>query len=56
MTPDQQDMNHAARRAVEDNARHSSDSLFELLCRWFPEATDEQVEQAVEHGLYGGNA
>ena len=36
-----------AREAVYMNARHSRDSLFELLGKWHPEATDEQIEAAV---------
>lgn len=50
---DQDDINHAARRAVQDNARHSAETLWALLDRWFPDATNEQLNEAVEHGLYG---
>ena len=40
-----------ARRAVDDNARHSHDSLFALLGKWYHEATDEQIEAVVSQVL-----
>lgn len=41
------DMLRSARRAVEDNARHSTDSLYMLLADWFPQASDELLEEVV---------
>lgn len=38
----------AARKAVEDEVRHTHESLFMLLAQWFPEASDEELEEAVE--------
>jgi hypothetical protein len=42
-----QDMLNCAKRAVQDNVRHSSDSLWELLADGFPEASDEQLDYVV---------
>jgi hypothetical protein len=41
----------AAHKAVYENVRHSSETLYELLSKWFPEATDEQISAAVEAAL-----
>lgn len=40
-----------ARRAVDDNARHSYCSLYQLLAKWHHDATDEQIEDAVTQVL-----
>ena len=45
------EMTVRACRAVEDNARHSHCSLFELLAKEFPEATDEDIEEAADRAL-----
>lgn len=44
-------LERAARNAVADNVRHSHESLFMLLAKWFPEATDEELAAAVEDVL-----
>lgn len=52
MTPDElQDMRNRAARAVEDQPRHDSDSLFNLLMREFPAATDEELDEAISFAL-----
>jgi hypothetical protein len=48
---DAKEMAEAAKRAVSDNARHSRETLHALLCKWFPAATDEQIEAAVGDAL-----
>lgn len=44
----------AAEQAVEANARHSAESLRELLWKWFPQEPDSVIDAAVEAALYGG--
>jgi hypothetical protein len=41
----------AAFCAVQDNARHSEESLFELLAALYPEATEEQIDEAARSAL-----
>jgi hypothetical protein len=50
-TPLEAELLTDARRAVDDNVRHSRDSLFALLGKWHPEATDEQVQTVVSQVL-----
>lgn len=45
------DMLDAARELVADNLRMDADTLFDRLGRWFPEATDEEVEAVVKEVL-----
>ena len=45
------DLIKAAKQAVEENVRHSDDSLRELLWKWFPEASDEEIDEAVRYAL-----
>lgn len=45
------DLINRAIDAVQDNPRHSANSLFELLCREFPDATDNQIDAAIEAAL-----
>jgi hypothetical protein len=45
------DMRAAARRAVDDNPRHSQESLFDLVGDWFPDATDGEVDTVVQEVL-----
>lgn len=40
-----------AKRAIEDNARHSHVSLRELLWAEFPDASDAAIEAAMEGAL-----
>jgi len=48
---DVDDLTKDAIRAVDENVRHSSDSLRALLCKWHPDATDEQIDAAVSRAL-----
>ena len=48
---DDEELLGSARCAVYENARHSHDSLFALLGKWDPEATDEQIEAVVSQVL-----
>jgi hypothetical protein len=45
------ELHAAAFCAVQDNARHSEESLFELLAALYPEATEEQLDEAVRSAL-----
>ena len=48
---DQEDINDCARRAVQENLRHSSETLYELLCRLYPEADDNMIDHAISVAL-----
>jgi hypothetical protein len=41
---------HAARQ-VEDNPRHCKDTLYPLLCKEYPDATDWAIFQAIERAI-----
>ena len=45
-----------AKRIVDEQPRHSADSLRELLWREFKDAPDEEVERAVADALGGQSA
>jgi len=45
------EMIESARRALDENVRHSRDSLFAHLGRLFPEATDDEIDDVVKEVL-----
>jgi len=45
------DMVESANRAVEENVRHSRESLWEYLDRTFPEATEDDIDFVIEEAL-----
>jgi len=52
MTVDQLELNAYARDQVEDGgAYHSSETLWKALDRHYPEATDEQIEAAMDYAF-----
>lgn len=46
-----QEMKARALSAIDANARHSSESLFELLGREFPDSTQEEAESVLSEVL-----
>ena len=46
-----EELTRSARNAVANNVRHTHVSLGLLLADWYPDATDQQIDAAVEEAL-----